>query len=314
MDTKPLMQDLNELESMAKDCFKSAAIDCGEKAIVSSLSDIPIDANGYWDKLSKVTQTKSQKTQECVFQAISSIIQVVQSSPVLDKSDESDIGVCTKRMRSALKLRNYSSWDIEVLHDEGMVLGVKPPGQSEDQPAHPLDAEKSFFQCHEKLVGIIQLLKVTPANLPNGLLQKNQNLSQSYRPNTAFIMMPIDSANPELEDIYDVYKDCFSRFGINAVRADEIEHEDVITKRIIEEIKTSQFLVGDLTNERPSVYYEIGYAHSLGRTVILYRKKDTSIHFDLAGYNCPEYKNMKELKILLLKRLEDITNRKPENG
>lgn len=314
MDTKQLVKSLKEIESMAEGFFLSALDVCDEQKTASRTIARSTEVNRYWDKLPEELKSESQKAQEYLLQVISSIIQVLQSSPILDKADEKDVGVCTKQMRSALKLRDFSSWDIEVLHDEGMVLGVNPPGQSEDHPSHPENARKSFFQCHEKLVGIVQLLKITPSNMPNGLSQKNPNLSQSYRPNTAFIMMPINSNNPELDDIYDVYKDCFSKFGITAIRADDIEHEDVITKRIIEEIKTSEFLVGDLTNERPSVYYEIGYAHCLGRSVILYRKKNTSIHFDLAAYNCPEYKNMKELKTFLLKRLEDTTNRKPENG
>lgn len=314
MDTKPLIKSLKEIESMAEEFFSSALDVIGEQKTVTFISDIPTKSDGYWGKLPEKIKVKSQDIQESVLQLVSSLIQVLQLSPILDKSDEKDIGVCTKRMRSALKLREYRSWEIEVLHDEGMVLGVKPPGQSEERPSRPEYARKSFFECHEKLAGMVQLLKITPSNLPNGLAQKNPNLSQSYRPNTAFIMMPIDSDNPELDDIYDVYKDCFSKFGIIAIRADDIEHEDVITKRIIEEIKTSEFLVGDLTNERPSVYYEIGYAHSLGRRVIMYRKQNAAIHFDLAAYNCPEYKNMKELKSFLLKRLEDTTNRKPENG
>ena len=312
MDTKELIKSLEAIEEMAEEFFSSAIHVCGKKN--SFIYDEPTKVNGYWKKLPNKLKAKSQKTQEAVLLFISSIIQVLQSSPILDKSDEKDIGVCTKRMRSALKLRYFSSWDIEVLHDEGMVLGVKPPGQSEDSPLHPKKAKKAFFRCYEKLGGIVQLLKITPSNLPNGLLQRNPNLSQSYRPNTAFIMMPIDSNIHELADIYDVYKDCFLKFGITAIRADDIEHEDVITKRIIEEIKTSEFLVGDLTNERPSVYYEIGYAHSLGRRVIMYRKAKTTIHFDLAAYNCPEYENMKELKTLLLKRLEETTNRKPGNS
>ena len=127
-------------------------------------------------------------------------------------------------------------------------------------------------------------------------------------------MMPINPDKPVLEDIYNTYKHCFSQFDIRATRADDIEHEGVITNRIIEEIKTSEFLLGDLTDERPSVYYEIGYAHSLGRRVIMFRSSGTKIHFDLAVHNCPEYKNNSALKELLLRRLELLTNKRPRNG
>lgn len=313
MDTEELSEKIESLSKEAKSFFNSAYIDVDEEFEPPWMkrNEAP---NAYWEMLQQETRNLSQKTQESLLNFVAMIFPTLKSSPVLDESDEKDIGRCVKRMRASLRLRNYRSWDIEVIHDEGEFRGISPPGQSEDDNSPPSNAKKAFFDCLERLEGIIQLLKISPTYLPNGLPQKNPNLSQSYRPNTAFIMMPINTNDPENEDIYAAYKECFTSFGITAVRADDIEHEDVITKRIIKEIKSSEFLVGDLTDERPSVYYEIGYAHSLGRRVILYRKSETSIHFDLAAYNCPEYKNITELKSLVMKRLEEATNRKPQSG
>ena len=268
--------------------------------------------NEYWDLLSEDIKALSQIAQERSLHLIAQIIPTIKSSPLLNEADERYIGLYAKRMRAALRLRVYQSWDTEILHDEGQVLGISPPGQSDSNPSEPEESQHEFSKCIEQIEGLLQLLKIAPTHLPNGLHSKNPNLNQSYRPNTAFIMMAINPEKPELDDIYETYKTCFDKFGIKAVRADEIEHEDVITKRIIEEITTSEFLVGDLTFERPSVYYEIGYAHSRGRRVILYRKSGTAIHFDLAAYNCPEYKNMTELKQIFIKRLEEATNKKPE--
>lgn len=313
MDTKEIKEAISSLKTEAQVFFNAALLEYDEK-FGPYVMELQNGRNAYWDELSPENRKLSQIAQETLFAVISLVIPTLKSSPLLNDSDEKDIGRCVKRMRASLKLRNFRSWDIEVLHDEGAVLGVSPPGQSEDECSSPNDAERAFNECLEQLEGITQLLKISPSNIPDGLPSKNPNLSQSYRPNTAFIMMPINTSEPENEDIYAAYKECFKKFGVNAVRADEIEHEDVITKRIIEEIKTSEFLVGDLSNERPSVYYEIGYAHSLGRRVILYRKSGTSIHFDLAAYNCPEYKNITELKAILMKRLEEATNRKPQNG
>ncbi|WP_145912278.1 hypothetical protein [Alloalcanivorax xenomutans] len=310
MDTRKLSDAIVSLKGEAHGFFGAALNECGEDTSPYWLNRQ--NRNGFWDNLSPEVRKLSQEAQESLLNVISLVIPAIKSSPVLDESDEKDVGRYVKQMRAALKLRNYRYWNIEVLHDEGTVLGVSPPGQAEDECSSPSDAEKAFDECLEQLEGMAQLLKISPANIPDGLLERNPNLSQSYRPNTAFIMMPINGNDPQNEDIYAAYKDCLARFGIVAVRADEIEHEDVITNRIIEEIKTSEFLVGDLTNERPSVYYEIGYAHALGRRVILYRKIGTSIHFDLAAYNCPEYKNISELKRMLMKRLEGATNRKPE--
>src|SRR5439155_26994302 len=109
-------------------------------------------------------------------------------------------------------------------------------------------------------------------------------------------------------------KEVFAEFGIKALRADEIQHQDRITDLILDHITLSEFLFADLTGERPNVYYEVGFAHALGKRPILYRRANTSLHFDLSIHNAPEYENVTQLRSLLRKRLEAITGRVSPNS
>lgn len=133
---------------------------------------------------------------------------------------------------------------------------------------------------------------------------------ESIKLNTAFVLMPIDPKKPELVDVYNAIKRVCKDFGINAYRADDIEHQDRITDVILREISTCEFLIADLSHERPNVYYEVGYAHAINKKPILYRRAGTSLHFDLSVHNVPEYENVTELEEQLRKRLEAILGRK----
>lgn len=215
--------------------------------------------------------------------------------------------ICAKTMRASLLLRQYRSWDVEVLHDEGRYLGVNPPGQSDEYPEMPLAASRTFKRSASKVGRTLEIIGSSKALNIDSLTSSNVS---RYRPNTAFIIMAISS---EFADVVDKVKDVFANFGILALRADDIEHDGKITDRILQEIETAEFLFADVTGERPNVYYEIGYAHAIKRRVILYRKKGTQLHFDIANYNCLEYENLRHLKDQLTRRLIEVTNRQPRH-
>lgn len=306
MTKTTILADLEALESKAKVYFDSVIIENQPRLIAY---EPPIS----WSGITHNLQTLAVSIVSMVLACAPTIAEAVRLTPFLTSADQKDIGVAIKRMRAALYLREYVYLDAEVIHDEGTILGVQPARQSEQFGLPPKEAKMIFQNCVDQLRGIVELTSPTSIDLIAKETISRAELVAGYRPGTAFIMMWMDPVCPELDDIADTVKRCFSDFNIQATRADDIQHEDLITSRILEEIRTAEFLFADLTGERPSVYYEVGYAHAIGRRVILFRKKNTKIHFDLAGYNCPEYNNLRELKKSLLKRLSYVTGRRQQS-
>ena len=90
---------------------------------------------------------------------------------------------------------------------------------------------------------------------------------------------------PFAEDFGDVYtiaiKDACDNAGAYCERLDEqIFHESMLD-RIYNQIDKADILIADMTGRNANVFYEVGYAHALGKHVILITKSADDIPFDL---------------------------------
>jgi len=228
------------------------------------------------------------------------VIEALRHSPLMDETDEVEFRKLLRGMAACLVGKHY-------VHQ----TQVSVPGPGEFNSTMN-QCRQVFEQFASQLLTRMDWIAPAPENLARAIVSSQVPGVQKYRPNTAFIMMQISASIPELEDVKNCMKEVFKEFGIDAVRSDEIEHSDTITQRILDEISTCEFLIADLTGERPSVYYEVGYAHAIGKRPILYRKKGSPLHFDLLVHNVPDYTNVTDLKGQLRKRLSAMTNREPK--
>ncbi|MGB8193881.1 MAG: hypothetical protein WCF67_18255 [Chitinophagaceae bacterium] len=106
-----------------------------------------------------------------------------------------------------------------------------------------------------------------------------------------------------------VIKPLCAEFGIAAVRVDEIEDSGKIDDQILNLIAESKFIFADLSGGRPNCYYEAGFAHALGKEIILSIRKNEEVHFDLSGYRFIQWETENELRVQLRKRINSLVNR-----
>src|SRR3989304_5915718 len=128
-----------------------------------------------------------------------------------------------------------------------------------------------------------------------------------------FVIMPIQGEKHGTQEDQRVYREYDERFvavetviakhGGVAIRIDKEHPLEDLVGRIKKEIRDAAFIVADLTDERPSCYFEAGYAEALPRSVVYVASKQsvlrpgtaTKIHFDI-HMNVHLFTNHKELK------------------
>jgi len=128
-----------------------------------------------------------------------------------------------------------------------------------------------------------------------------------FTQNLVFVVMPF--TGQDMTDIYATIRDECSRLGLLAKRADESVGSGIVIREITELIEQAEFIICDLTYERPNVYYELGYAHGVGneaRDILLIAKEGTSLHFDIAPLRVNYYRSNDHLCSILSANLKEM--------
>ena len=110
----------------------------------------------------------------------------------------------------------------------------------------------------------------------------------------AFVIMPFDQ---KYDDLYKIgIKETINSEDLIAYRLDEQIIDEGMLERIYNEIQSADFLIADLTERNPNVFYELGYAHGIGKRTILLTQNADNIPFDLKHKRHIVYDSLCSLK------------------
>ena len=94
-----------------------------------------------------------------------------------------------------------------------------------------------------------------------------------------FVLMPF---HQDFDDIYKFgIKGAAEDAGAYAERVDEQIFTENMLDRIFNQINKADVIVADMSGRNPNVFYEVGYAHALGKIVLLLTQNADDIPFDL---------------------------------
>lgn len=106
--------------------------------------------------------------------------------------------------------------------------------------------------------------------------------------NRCFFIMPFSN---EFDIIYGEIKAVLSREKYICVRVDEVSGSTPIITKILTEILKAQFIIVDLTNCNPNVFYELGVAQTFkdAENIFLLKDQDSKVPFDITHLRYLEY-------------------------
>lgn len=170
---------------------------------------------------------------------------------------------------------------------------------------------------------------------PNTPIVKNIKITDSGLEKICFVPQNLNSPkvflsmwfNDTTDSYYKKVDESIRKLNYTPYRIDKDEHLENIAMKILEEIKSSRFIIADLTGYRGGVYFEAGYAKGLNIPVIFTCKENwfddikdingqieqQGVHFNLRQHNIIFWDDNKlnELEERLIKRIQELIPQSP---
>jgi hypothetical protein len=161
----------------------------------------------------------------------------------------------------------------------------------------------------DQILSSTKFIQMVTEQIEKVLGEKQRSTSQ-IDPQLVFV---ITAFSPDLEPIYKKgIKEAANAAGLQAKRVKDVQGDYQITDKIFEMIHAARFVVADLTLERPNVYFELGYARCLKKTVITIVRKGSPIHFDVQNWKYIEYLDSSDVFEALKENFEYELNNQGE--
>ena len=187
-------------------------------------------------------------------------------------------------------------------------------------------APDSWFQIEAKIYGQkVHLtednIRVMECNLPRprgrdqvglfawgpGPVEFKASQVAASRPEVFVIMQSGEPYDALFEDVIEPVAD---GMGLKAYRAVDVYKPGIILQDIIRGIAEAEVVIAEITPPNQNVFYELGYAHALGKTTILLAERGKELPFDIKSYRCIIYDNTiqgkKDVENQLRKHLTSI--------
>ena len=127
---------------------------------------------------------------------------------------------------------------------------------------------------------------------------------------SSLVIMPLEAYWSEA--IWMFFQDYLVELGYHVQRADALYTSDKL-ESIWKALNESEVIIADLTYKHPGIFYMLGVAHTLGKSVILISQHERDVPMDFQAFGYIIYDNSQQGLALLKEELNQILKQKKKH-